>query len=142
MKRCCRCKQTKAFEHFAKDSSRKDGYANKCRECYRVWTKQHYQNNKELYKARRREVVREAKEFVNSFKESNPCTDCGQYYPYYVMEFDHVPERGKKNFNVSDTGRYSNLDKVKAEMDKCDLVCSNCHRERTHTRGYPNTLSK
>jgi hypothetical protein len=30
-----------------------------------------------------------------------PCIDCGYRFPWYVMEFDHVPERGKKKYNIS-----------------------------------------
>jgi len=29
--------------------------------------------------------------------KSAPCADCNNTYPHYVMDFDHVPERGRKN---------------------------------------------
>ncbi len=53
------------------------------------------------------------------------------------MDFDHV--RGKKRFNIS---QYSNkvvsLEVVKEEVAKCEIVCSNCHRHRTHVRYIEN----
>ena len=70
---------------------------------------------------------------VREYKESKPCADCGQCYPYYVMDFDHV--RGEKKANIADIlNRSCSRAALKAEIDKCDLVCSNCHRVRTHNR--------
>jgi hypothetical protein len=48
------------------------------------------------------------------------------------MQWDHVPERGPKLFNLSraDYG----MEKVLAEIAKCDLVCANCHAIRTWNR--------
>lgn len=64
--------------------------------------------------------------------KNHPCQDCGQSFPHYVMEFDHVPERGPKQFNISrgNTGSSAWL----TELAKCDLVCANCHRARTYER--------
>jgi hypothetical protein len=67
---------------------------------------------------------------LNEFKKG-PCTDCNVQYPPYVMDFDHV--RGEKIFNVARMKGHS-LEALKAEIAKCDLVCSNCHRERTQSR--------
>jgi hypothetical protein len=75
-----------------------------------------YQRQKELLRA----IVREAK--------AGPCADCGLSWPYYVMHFDHV--RGDKLFNI---GKISSIAhgvserRLRAEIAKCDLVCSNCH---------------
>lgn len=65
--------------------------------------------------------------------KDRPCADCEKSYPYYVMDFDHV--RGDKKFNLSQaTSHRRALKAVEDEIDKCDVVCSNCHRERTFTR--------
>lgn len=60
------------------------------------------------------------------------CADCGRKYPTCVMDFDHV--RGKKLLNVghAQAKLAYNIEKVKAEIAKCDVVCANCHRIRTH----------
>lgn len=59
-----------------------------------------------------------------------PCADCGNRYPPYVMDFHHIT--GKKLFNV---GEYLNngvsTKKLLAEIAKCVVICSNCHRIRT-----------
>jgi hypothetical protein len=70
---------------------------------------------------------------VYKHKEENPCTDCGKKYPHYVMEFDHV--RGEKLANVGDLlNRNMTISGVWGEIAKCELVCANCHRYRTHSR--------
>lgn len=67
--------------------------------------------------------------FLRTLK-SVPCTDCGIQFPHYVMEFDHC--RGDKSCNLS-TGRMS-LTQISNELDKCDVVCANCHKTRTWNR--------
>ncbi len=65
-----------------------------------------------------------------------PCADCGNSYPSYVMDFDHIPERGKKRQNVGHLVANANsVAMLLQEIAKCDLVCANCHRIRTHKRG-------
>lgn len=69
-------------------------------------------------------------------EKNSPCVDCGFTLPSYCMQFDHVEERGKKLFEINKAtvrGRWS-LEEVKAEREKCDLVCSNCHDHRTWER--------
>lgn len=61
-----------------------------------------------------------------------PCFDCGVRYPPYVMDFDHRnPEEKFSGLNLMKT--YSRT-KVLEEIAKCDVVCANCHRERTNAR--------
>jgi len=73
-----------------------------------------------------RQIIDEAK--------SNPCMDCGKIYPPYVMDFDHRP--GEKKIATLSRLRYFSRspDRIRQEIAKCDLVCANCHRERTHKR--------
>ena len=70
--------------------------------------------------------------FVRQLKVE-PCTDCKEHYPYWVMDFDHVPDRGKKKFGIGKS-KSKTLKEILKELRKCDLVCSNCHRTRTYYR--------
>jgi len=70
---------------------------------------------------------------LQKLKESSPCTDCGRYYPSYVMQFDHVS--GDKKFNISKASRgFTSTARLEAELAKCELVCANCHAIRGHDR--------
>jgi hypothetical protein len=61
--------------------------------------------------------------------------DCGGSFPYYVMTFDHVPERGPKLFTFGHLQRrWVNAGRLAEEIAKCDIVCANCQAVRTHTR--------
>ena len=58
------------------------------------------------------------------------CIHCGYSKYPEVLEFHHKnPET--KDFNVSAKGHCRSWDRVKKEIEKCDLLCANCHRE-TH----------
>jgi len=71
------------------------------------------------------------RQYIRDLKATTPCADCGVIYPYYVMQFDHV--LGDKRANVADLAHASvSLEVLQAEVDKCELVCANCHAERTH----------
>ncbi|CDX26726.1 Uncharacterized 19.2 kDa protein in cobO 3'region (modular protein) [Mesorhizobium plurifarium] len=67
--------------------------------------------------------------------KTGPCMDCGSTYPVCVMDFDHRPGV-KKGASISQmVGNWKISEAVlRAELAKCDLVCANCHRIRTHSR--------
>lgn len=90
---------------------------------------------KALVYATKRQAI--GKEFINTFKNA-PCVDCGGTFPQYVMDFDHV--RGVKTANLSEMGSYM-LDRVIDEIEKCDLVCANCHRMRTYQRQHAEQVA-
>ena len=56
--------------------------------------------------------------------------DCGQNDPV-VLEFDHLRD---KRFNVGSGLPYRNWESILAEIQKCEVVCANCHRRRTSRR--------
>lgn len=85
-------------------------------------------------KARRRAKCLEAQALIAKAKDV-PCSDCGRRFPKVAMDFDHRPGL-KKEFTVSamSSGSWSTV-RVQAEIDKCEVVCANCHRIRTFARG-------
>ena len=104
------------------------------------YQRQHYQNNKELYKTRanesRKRIRDEIRAYLQNLKQTTPCKDCGKIYPYYVMDFDHLRD---KDFQVSQVSKGYSMDKIKKEIEKCELVCANCHRIRTYKRSCSPT---
>ena len=59
------------------------------------------------------------------------CADCGYAVDPVALDFDHV--RGTKLGAVGSMLNQS-WTAILAEVDKCDVVCSNCHRIRTDQR--------
>lgn len=74
-----------------------------------------------------------ARQTIDNLKDV-PCADCGVRYPPWVMDFDHV--RDEKEFNIAKM-TYQKPEVIEREAEKCDVVCSNCHRQRTHDRNLP-----
>jgi ribosomal protein L22 len=69
--------------------------------------------------------------------KDKPCHDCGRAYPHYVMDLDHRdPSTKNPKLKLQGTKHRSMTGLTKAqliaELPKCDVVCANCHRERTH----------
>jgi hypothetical protein len=94
---------------------------------------QWYQRNKEAIKERRSEARSEARKWVYNYKIRNSkCTDCKVSYPPHVLDFDHL---ANKSFGISRAIQQGMaIEKIKTEIKKCQIVCSNCHRERTRSR--------
>jgi len=99
----------------------------------RAASRRHYLENKVQYLDRNKLYRQKIQQFIQQVKSSTPCADCGTKYPYYVMDFDHLDGKNKVNTinYLASTGR---IGAVKSEIQKCELVCANCHRIRTHNR--------
>lgn len=72
---------------------------------------------------RRKELMRKAREYLGG-----KCSICGYDKCYAALEFHHICGDDKE-FGVSSRGTTRSWDKIKNEISKCALVCSNCHRE-------------
>jgi len=72
---------------------------------------------------------------IHLYKESHGCFDCKNKFPHYVLEFDHKPEYDKIDV-VYRVLRTYGPEAAWAEVAKCDVVCSNCHKIRTYMREF------
>ena len=118
--RCTKCQRDLPDDDFSMDrkpSCRKRGFRRwNCRECHGRWNAGRRFRNRKL---------------IQGVKDV-PCMDCGKRYDFWIMQFDHV--RGEKLFDLSQASGRA-IQKVKDEIAKCDIVCSNCHDDRTYKRG-------
>lgn len=58
--------------------------------------------------------------------KEKPCERCEIQYPPYVMEWHHR-EPTEKEFGLGQLYSFGKK-RILAEIEKCDLYCSNCHR--------------
>jgi predicted HNH restriction endonuclease len=111
-------------------------------EAKRLYNKEHLQGRREYLKEWHKRNPQEGKKYYltnyqkkkalrDSFKDK-PCADCGNKYPPYVMQFDHI-EGFTKLFNIA-RGMLGNKAAFIEEVKKCEVVCANCHAIRTHKR--------
>jgi ribosomal protein L34E len=85
--------------------------------------------------------TRKSEHFAKDWKAAHPCADCGKQYPSYVMEFDHI---GPKRLTLGYSRHLRKLseEELRIEIAMCDVVCRNCHAERTHQRLIAKRLAK
>lgn len=133
-RRCAICGENKFLNQFniKKKNVDRTIYDAYCRPCRRGYRERHYQANKQYYYLRVRERERRIEAMAAAAK-ARPCVDCGIQYAPWQMDFDHVS--GKKVERVSQLAHDSgSIRLVLAEIAKCEVVCANCHRNRTHLR--------
>jgi transcription elongation factor Elf1 len=71
------------------------------------------------------------KKMLKEIKESHGCYDCGERN-HIVLDFDHIRD---KKYNISRMIHDGfSWRAIKKEIEKCQVVCANCHRIRTHMR--------
>lgn len=111
---CITCKEEKPLSDFYKQKGRKNG-SSKCKICHNNYCTQRWVDKKI--------------EAIN-YKGSK-CNDCSVSYPdspYVIFDFHHL-DPSEKDVNW-DRLRLRSWDKITQELDKCVLLCSNCHRIR------------
>ena len=95
--------------------------------------KRHYQKYGKKVIKRVLIRVRKIRDTITEYKKTQRCKDCG-INDYRVLDFDHLPEHKKfKEVALMITNGYS-LERIFEEINKCEVVCSNCHRIRTFER--------
>ncbi len=68
-------------------------------------------------------------EFIRNYKLEKGCADCGYKEHHAALDFDHID--GEKELNVCNA---KSISQAKNEIEKCEVVCANCHRIRTFER--------
>jgi hypothetical protein len=94
--------------------------------------RRHYEENRSVYLSSKNRTREQVQAYLRKVKDV-PCADCRVKYPFYVMQFDHL---GDKAFNISMEGRNGSVSwaRLRREVAKCEIVCANCHAERTYQR--------
>ena len=134
MRRCGRCGELKPLEDFAWRRKHKLQRHNYCRPCHAAYHREHYLANKQRYvdqaAVSKRKLRLERTTYLIDYFKAHPCLDCGETDPI-VLEFDHLRE---KSFEIAAKLVNYKWTTILAEIEKCEVVCANCHRRRTARR--------
>lgn len=128
----------KPLSDFWKNRTSSDGYRWSCSSCERSWHKQYYDAHAEEkrrysrekakeYNGRWMEIIRE------KFGDPPSCQRCGYDKYFSILEFHHVDPLEKES---SIYIWRKPTKRLLEELEKCILLCPNCHKEH-HWEGIP-----
>lgn len=127
MKVCSRCRVEKPHSEYHKSSKMKDGVQSSCKSCmaesYKRSRMQRYDHYKFIAKQRGNRNV----ELFSQWKAKQCCCKCGESEAS-CLDLHHL-DPSEKEVTVSNVTRYWSWDRLMKEVDKCIVVCSNCHRK-------------
>ncbi len=93
--------------------------------------KYHYHKHQHRDRLQKWHLLNRQRNFFNicEYHKTHPCIDCGES-GIIVLDFDHREGENKLR-TISSMKHWSCWDTIKAEIDKCDVRCANCHRRKT-----------
>jgi hypothetical protein len=140
---CRHCQRTLplTLEFFPPASEKSNGIQTQfgklqswCRDCRRDYQRKFTQQKRDAGKPpRKSRGYAEARDYVDRIKLERGCTDCGYNKHPAALEFDHLPGF-EKTATIAAMIVFGDLKKIQSEIDKCEIVCANCHRIRSASR--------
>lgn len=127
MKQCNTCKQWKSLVEFNKNKTKPDGHQYLCKDCERIYKKQYYEKNKEKHIAGVKKNKKRKKKYIDNIRKNSKCSLCGEDR-WWILTFHHR-EEDEKLLCVSQTYNHYSIEKIQKEIDKCNILCYNCHMD-------------
>jgi len=87
--------------------------------------REHYLRNKEEFYERVIRRRKKAREWIDEYKSDLKCIFCGES-DSRCLDFHHLEDKDDTIAQMISEG--TTIERLKREIDKCDVVCSNCHR--------------
>lgn len=139
-KQCSKCKRILPIENFRWKNKSQNLHHSQCKQCQSKREKERYLQDKQRkdaiiqrtlsYKERNLEYIKQRK--------ACGCAKCGEKR-FYVLDFHHLDKK-QKNDTINNL-RTCSLDTLSQEIDKCIVLCSNCHREFHYLENYIDDLT-
>jgi hypothetical protein len=131
---CKACKQEKELKNFVANAQ----FRNLCKKCHRkqitIWRQKH----PELVLKTRKKQYKKSSNYVYNKKQGIPCSTCKKIYPPCAMDFHHINIESKFNQISKLYGKI----KLNDEINKCILLCANCHRNLTYEERHKINILK
>lgn len=119
---CTKCKRELPIENFHWRDKAKGTRRSECKDCHNAYMKNVYKDKKDT---------------LQDLKSELKCAKCGENRGY-VLDFHHRDPSTKGATIARMTSNNYTLDRVQKEIEKCVVLCANCHREFHH---FNNTFN-
>ena len=124
----CQLDLPKDDTHFASRYDRKEKqFHHMCRNCQKEYRKEHYEKNKQKYVQKANLYSQNFKVWFTEIKKELSCEKCGESR-HWVLDFHHT-NPAEKDMEISNLVRRSSKKRLMNEVDKCIVLCANCHRD-------------
>lgn len=121
---CTKCGIEKPIEEFYKNKTKRDGHSSICKDCQREADRRYYLSNKDKVRKRAKVFHKKVMDYINS-RKSIGCYICSEK-DIACLDFHHLRD---KVTEVAKLIGNDNLTQIKTEIDKCVVLCANCHRK-------------
>lgn len=98
-----------------------------CKECRKDYDAEYHKNNKVRILEQKKAWREEQRRAFEQFKSTLRCIECGEDAPE-CLDFHHL-DSSTKDGNIADIAKRRSFTRLKEELDKCVVLCSNCHRK-------------
>lgn len=107
-----------------------------CSACSKAYHADYFQKHSSEKSASASSLKRDILKWYKGLKHNKNCMACMQGpFDECQLDYDHIPSRGVKFMDISRMVRLGySREKIQLEIEKCQLICSNCHRLRTRNR--------
>jgi hypothetical protein len=121
---CNKCSETKPVSEYHKASRNMGGRYHTCKKCRRDIDASYYHSSNKKIKIKARQKAHQF--LISQYKKERGCRFCPEKESI-ALDFHHKDQN--KEFNTSNSGKRFGWSRILREIEKCDVVCSNCHRK-------------
>lgn len=122
---CSVCGETRPISEFPKKEKTRGCYCVKCKKQYQ---RKYYQKNKKDYINRAKKAQTRLRKWFAEYKAKLVCEFCGESH-VACLDFHHINSK-EKLYPISIlVARGYNKEKILVEIEKCKVLCANCHRK-------------
>lgn len=121
-KKCSKCGRELPVTEYYSRGGGGGRLRSECKECHKSYVKEKYQERKSM---------------IGEIKTSTGCAKCGERRPY-VLDFHHKDPSVKDTDIARMTSNRNKIEDIQKEIDKCVVLCANCHREFHHLEFIEN----
>lgn len=127
-KLCRNCDTVKPLSYFSKSKGKSDGLQPFCKECMKVYLKSRYEATREYSISTRMKRKADLRRHFAEYKSTLKCEECPESHPA-ALDFHHRDGSSKEATVSQAVALGWSLKRLMAEIAKCRVLCSNCHRK-------------